>query len=334
MEEPTARALERASSVLKRFDLDPSRTALSVASISENIVLRASLDGVGVASLRLVRPGSRSRGALLSELAWITALRHEGLPVLEPLLPATARSPEDAVVELGEGWFVVAFHWIVGSTLPEALETNTQRSLGALAARLHAQARRWRPPPWWTRWRWTPSTLVGPEAHWGSLDAVTEPELRRLLASAARHAGARLGRLALSELPIHSDLRPANVVRTASGELTVIDFDDAGWGTTMLDLAGSVSFHEHEPNIVEAVVAWLEGYESVRPLTPAERAAVWPSIMLRRLALLAWATSRRGSLVARSLAPSLRDTTGAVAEAFLAGALDDATVSTAAEVPA
>lgn len=75
---------------------------------------------------------------------------------------------------------------------------------------------------------------------------------RTLRAGASPHAGGLAGYLALSDemeaaqmpLPIvfgHHDLLPANILETTDGRLWLIDFEYAGFGTAMFDLAGAAS---------------------------------------------------------------------------------------------
>ena len=90
---------------------------------------------------------------------------------------------------------------------------------------------------------------------------------------------------------IHADLHPRNLV--VDGErLHVIDFDDAGFGWHMYELAVGVfdyQGHSHFPEMVRAV---FEGYPEIRPLD-AESAARLPTFLLiRTLALIGWLADR------------------------------------------
>ena len=51
----------------------------------------------------------------------------------------------------------------------------------------------------------------------------------------------------LPQQPLDADLRPSNIIRADNGDLTVIDFDDAGYSWYLYDYASSLSFVEHKP---------------------------------------------------------------------------------------
>jgi Ser/Thr protein kinase RdoA (MazF antagonist) len=67
----------------------------------------------------------------------------------------------------------------------------------------------------------------------------------------------------------HGDAGSANAHVTADGRLTLFDFDMCGAGWRAYDVG---TFCIDEPEAI--VQAFLEGYEAVRPLTAAERAAI------------------------------------------------------------
>lgn len=84
---------------------------------------------------------------------------------------------------------------------------------------------------------------------------------------------------------IHSDLRPANLLRGADGRLAVLDFDDCGMGWYMTDIAGIVGFMEHRPDLTAVLDAVLEGYTSVWPLDRQEIREIPTFVMIRRIGL-------------------------------------------------
>ena len=82
-------------------------------------------------------------------------------------------------------------------------------------------------------------------------------------------------------LPIHADLHGWNLM-WHDGELSVFDFDDAGIGTPLQDLATSLYYLDTP----EQDAAWLKGYESVAPLPEFSADDIMTLRMQRRLILL------------------------------------------------
>src|SRR5690606_9554539 len=86
---------------------------------------------------------------------------------------------------------------------------------------------------------------------------------------------------------IHADMRLANLL-VAGDEVTLIDFDDCGFGWFMYDLAAGLSFIDTAPAAARLRQRWLAGYTAIRPLAPADLEIIDAMLLLRRMALLAW----------------------------------------------
>lgn len=74
---------------------------------------------------------------------------------------------------------------------------------------------------------------------------------------------------------IHNDYRASNVLTAGSEILAVIDFDEVAWDYCVNDLANafvllSTRFTNWQPTPASVRATFLEGYQSVRPLTPLE----------------------------------------------------------------
>ncbi len=101
---------------------------------------------------------------------------------------------------------------------------------------------------------------------------------------------------------IHTDPYLVNWLQTPSGELALIDWDDAGVGVPLLDVGYAVAhlttYPRHEAkrwgvpfvgsgvftNRPEWAHEFLRGYEAVRPLTPLEHEMLLPAAQLSALA--------------------------------------------------
>jgi Ser/Thr protein kinase RdoA (MazF antagonist) len=300
---------------------------LALLSVSENATFAVDDPATGERSvLRVHRPGYHSRAAIESELAWIGALRAEGvvstpqvLPTLDGGLVAVGRHPD------GERRHAVRFAWARGQEPAGSRLVDDFRTLGTITARLHDHARRWRRPPWFTRFSWGYEESIGPRGHWGRWrDGIAvgaqEREILARLDDTLRRRLAAFGdgpdRFGL----VHADLRLANLVvdvdpaasAESSGDgagvgdrhVTLLDFDDCGFGWYLYDLGSSLSFMEDDPRVPELVDAWVEGYRDVGELSAEEVAELETFILLRRLLLVAWIGSHSDTELARSMGPA------------------------------
>ena len=153
--------------------------------------------------------------------------------------------------------------------------------------------------------------------------AALEVELRRRLT----RYGTAPGRFGL----VHADMRLANLIvdlddGTARGqdgpsaparEVTVIDFDDCGFGWYLYDLGSSLSFIEDDPRVPELVDAWVDGYREVGELSAEEVAELPTFVLLRRLLLVAWIGSHSDTELARSMGEDFTRASCDLAEQYL-----------------
>ena len=288
-------------------------------TVSENATFLVEVDAAPVAVLRVHRPGYHAANEIRSELAWIAALRDADAVVTAAPLGLGATAP-GCVDVAGVRLDVSAFSFLAGRAPDARLEPAFER-LGDITARLHVQARGWERPAWFRRKRWDWAATLGEAPIWGDWRAA--PDLdgagRALIELAVRRLAGRLA--AYGTGPdrfglIHADLRLANLL--ADGDrLAVIDFDDCGFGWFVYDFAASVSFMEDEPAVASLAAAWCAGYARVRPLAPEDRAMLPDFVLLRRLMLLAWITSRAGSDTADAFRPGFAAGTMGLVHAYL-----------------
>jgi Ser/Thr protein kinase RdoA (MazF antagonist) len=312
-----------ARSALAGHGIAPDAT-LTLLNISENATYAIDPPGGVRSVLRVHRPGYHSRAAIESELAWIDALRADGVVATPAVLPApdgrrvvAGRHPD------GEERHAVRFAWVDGVEPHGARLVDDFRELGEVTARLHAHARSWARPAGFTRFRWDFDTSLGERGHWGRWQdgmAVGPPE-REVLGRLADALHDRLA--AFGDGPdrfglVHADMRLANLlVDPGGGAVNVIDFDDCGFGWFMYDLGSSLSFIEHDPAVPELIDAWVDGYRRVSPLSPAEIDELPTFVMLRRLLLVAWIGSHADTDLARDMGEEFTATSCGLAETFL-----------------
>ena len=307
---------------LPRWGLSPA-TELHLLTISENATFRA-LDpdsGLGLV-FRVHRPGYHTKAEIGSELVWLAALRREGvIATLEPI-PQIDGTLIAEIDDDGALRYAVAFALLPGKEPDESDDlARWFRELGAINARLHLHARRWRKPDDFIRKVWDFDAMLGDKALWGDwreglgLDdegrAVLEPTaavLRILL----EDYGADEDRFGL----VHADMRLANLL-VDGDRLYVIDFDDCGFSWYLYDFAAAISFKEHEPYISVLQSAWIEGYRTVAPLSETDCAMLPVFVMLRRLLLTAWIASHKETPTAHALGEGYTKGTVALARQFL-----------------
>jgi Ser/Thr protein kinase RdoA (MazF antagonist) len=319
-------ALDRiARQALGSYDL-PEGTSATLVNQSENATYAVKTPGGGTtAALRVHRLDYHPEGAIRSELAWIDALRADGVITTPAVLEArdgerelTVADPEGAT----EPRSVVMFEWLPGAPPDEDSLVANFAELGELTARLHQQARDWHQPAGFRRFSWGYDEAFGSIARWGrwqdapGVEDGTLPVLTRL-DETLRTRLAAYGRDHERWGLIHADLRLANLLSTPGGPTAVIDFDDCGFGWYLYDFGAAVSFIEDHPDVPAATDEWVEGYRRVASLRAEDEAELRTFVMFRRLLLLAWIGSHADVDVARELAPTYAVGTCALAEEYL-----------------
>jgi Ser/Thr protein kinase RdoA (MazF antagonist) len=301
----------------------------TLINLSENHTFR--IDGVDRRRhiLRVHRPGYQQAASIRSELNWIAALAAETDIVVSTALPG--RNGDFIQTILGAPGDVdrqaVLFSFEEGQ---EPHEDGDLRwlfvKLGTLAAKCHAHADRWTPPPAFIRPRWTAEAILDSDGLWGdwrrapNLDAASNAMIARL-EQRLRHDLAAYGQDVDGFGLIHADMRLANLLVGGPRGIVLIDFDDAGYGWKMYDFGAAMSFMEDRADLPDLADAWLEGYRVVGPLEGRHTAMLGTMVMLRRLALLAWVGSHGETTLAQNLAPQFAPITADLAETYLLGNL-------------
>jgi Ser/Thr protein kinase RdoA (MazF antagonist) len=304
---------------------------VTLICVSENATyLVSDARAIGPAVLRLSRPGYHRLDALASELAWTAALRKDAVVGTPEWFPTLTGRPVALVADPtpAPARHAVLFGHVAGEHPAAADPAAGLEEIGELAARLHSHARGWRPPEGFTRFSWDLTAALGNgtvPGRWGDWRAATPAAGRPVLEAAERRVrqvltayGRDPDRFGL----IHADLRAANLlIAPPAADVTVIDFDDCGYSWYLYDLAASVSFLEHRPELPAMVAQWLAGYARIAGLGSADLAAVPSLIMLRRLQLQAWAGSHAETDMVRSLGPDFAAGTVEVARRYLSAGL-------------
>jgi Ser/Thr protein kinase RdoA (MazF antagonist) len=287
-----------AQAALKSFPIDGD---LTLVSLAENVTFKVTDRAGSAYVLRLHRPGYHTLDELVSERAWIRALADSGIDVPSAV---PARDGRDyvrvTIPATGEQRFAGMLRWTEGRLLSHVLaETSDDKvvedyfaQLGALTAAMHNQASTWRPPPGFTRHALDSDGLMGEAPHWGPFwehRSLTAAERRLLLDVRGRMHDrlARLSRDCATYSLIHADMHPGNIL-VDGDRLTVIDFDDAGFGWHQYDIAVVLTYWQSKPNAAAIERAFLDGYRATRPVPDAALATIPMFRLVRWMASIGW----------------------------------------------
>ena len=115
---------------------------------------------------------------------------------------------------------------------------------------------------------------------------------------------------------IHAAMTPENVLRNG-GRLMLIDFDDAGFGWPVFELATALFWHIDRPYYRTIHDPLVAGYRSVRQLSAVQWQKLPLFLYLRGLTYLGWVQARSETKTARELAPMLIEKVVVLASKYL-----------------
>jgi Ser/Thr protein kinase RdoA (MazF antagonist) len=288
-----------AERALDHFDVEVE--SVEFVASRENAVFRVVDTAGSKRALRIHRPGYHTLIELESELEWTTALREVGIatPRSIPTIGGQWYASVPFGVE-GPPRFVGLMEWIDGepldATLRDGEPTQIYWRLGALMAALHMHSIGWSGSDAFTRHSLDVDGLVGDDPWWGRYWEVPEMSVaerglvesaRARMAGLLRDFGTDADRFGL----IHADLLPENVL-VRDGMPFVIDFDDAGYGWHLYDVATSLVSRVDSDDFDDCRDALVDGYRSVREL-PDDHLVLLPVFLLARMMMqLGWTHSR------------------------------------------
>jgi len=316
-----------ALAVLAAFPIEPAK--IEFVWHSENVTFRVFDRSDGAAyALRLHRPWYHTLDELNSERVWIRALRDAGIAVPMPFAARDGRDYAPVVVSsTGEQRYAGMTHWTQGEPLDSVMRQiknvgvaeSYLEQLGTIAATLHNQASAWTVPDGFIRHAFDAEGLMGDAPFWGRFwdhAALSAAERHLLLATREHIRGAldRYGRDPATYSMIHADLHTGNLL--IDGErLTVIDFDDAGFGWHQYDVAVALFTYRMSGDYAGAERAFLRGYRTRREISTAALALIPMFLLIRGMAIIGW-IHQRPELDRSRYMSGLKDFVLAQCEAF------------------
>ena len=296
---------------------------IRLVKMRENAVFRI-VDTRGAAfAMRVHHAGNHGDEALRSELQWMNALQEAGIdvPTLVPALDGClfVRVRMEGVLLPRQ---VDLFEWIDGRQLGtsegglsgDVHDTErTYRTIGNIMARLHNQAAEWPLPRGFQRHSWDLEGLVGEQPLWGrfwDLAALTDDE-RNLLVLARDRVRSELRGLTAggdADRPyglIHADFVPENLLLSAAGQVRLLDFDDAGFGWHLFELATALYFIQDDPQYEAAKAGLIAGYRACRDLPEALLGKLPVFMAARGFTYLGWVHTRPRSKDGQAITPHL-----------------------------
>lgn len=277
--------------------------AITLAAQSENIVYHLVSDAGKEYAVRVHRPGYHTLDELNSEQLWTSALHQAGVHV-----PGVCKTKTGAYYQpidhKGIQLQVGVVEWLNGKILKSVLEQEPGGqylkkqlgNLGRLAAQMHNQASNWQIPEGFVRHRMDADGLMGERPLWGPFWILPELSLaqRKLFSDLRIKLFKRLKDLGEDQnhfSMIHSDLHRGNLMVTDKG-LHAIDFDDAGFGWHLYDLAVELFRYHDRADLQNLRAALIEGYREERSLSDDDVALFPLFAMVRSLAYLGWLHAR------------------------------------------
>jgi len=301
----------------------PEGSSLTLLNLSENATYAVEDAGTGIKTiLRVHRQNYHLPHQIASELDWLDALRRDSDITVPTVLEAPDGRRIVTVDYDGTQRHIVHFAMVAGAEPDEETVTvHDFHTLGQITAALHEHSHAWERPPSFSRFAWDWPSCLGGDARWGQwreAAGVGEAEHRvldraqQLLCSRLEDYGSEPERFGL----IHADLRLANLL-VDGPTITVIDFDDCGFGWFFYDFGTAVSFIEDDPALPEWQDSWIAGYRSRRPLAPDDEDMLSSFVFLRRLMLLAWMGTHSHSKESRTKAINYAHGSCTLAERYL-----------------
>ena len=295
-----------AEEAIKHWDVEVKSINLHLQS--ENTVFKVEgLDG-NTYALRVHRKGYHDLEELNSEHVWTSSLSNAGLLV-----------PEAVVTRSGEAYTSVSFlnsseyryvglvKWIEGTILNDLIldleekdVSDVYESLGKVVAKFHKATIAWEEPKDFKRHSFDTDGFLGSNPFWGRFweaqNATTrEREKLSLIRNNITESLSKLPKDINSFGMIHADLHSQNILIQGKS-LSVIDFDDSGFGWYGFDLAVAIwdrlDFTATGCHFDIAYKSLIRGYLEERPNAKDIIETIPTFLLMRTLMIIRWIEDR------------------------------------------
>jgi Ser/Thr protein kinase RdoA (MazF antagonist) len=290
-----------AERILPAYDL-PGTPRCQLVNRGDNDTYLVTAAGRRYA-LRAWNQERTDRAEVEAELELLEALACRDIPVARPIRRRDGGRLQ--AVDAPEGpRFVALFAFAEGRPPGRGITAEQGRAYGRAVARMHAAMdelplRLARPRNDLARLLDEPVAALLPELAHRAADQAFLIDLRERLTAGARGLPETAPWYGLC----HCDLHKENVLFAPGGGLTILDFDCCGYGWRAYELAVLSWSTRWLPQAAAVRAAFLRGYEEIRPLEPAERAALPHFVAIQDVVIMhvELGTARRGIQGARAV---------------------------------
>jgi Ser/Thr protein kinase RdoA (MazF antagonist) len=299
--------------ILERYPVD----FLDVKSINYeyNATMKVSAKDGCAYALRINTNSPRTPENLRAEIAFVRFLAEDGrVKVPHPLENREGNFYTSILHEAsGRMFHCVLYSWILGEELGDEPKDEQVSALGAAMATMHLAVKGFELPegsslptfddPLW----WTEDFLL-------SEKSVLDSEAKDLISGALSAIKSGVAKFYADGTPIliHADMHGGNVL-WYEDSLSVIDFDDCGFGFPLQDLATALYYLDTP----EQEAALRRGYESVAPVPECSEKEMKMLFLQRRIVLLNY-LYETSNLEHRSMIPEYQEETLRRIKSFLA----------------
>lgn len=305
------------------------KVRVSLLKFSENLTYLAEDGRNKKYVFRLHKPGYHTREELEGELIWLDMLKKDSGLKIAGVIPGRDGEfiQELCFEDSGLKCYCSLLEFMPGNTLRgmqgEELLYYMER-IGEIAAILHNHVIAWPASAKLKRFCWDYEDLMGVDSRWGHFNEMKtlSPYQSEMYTGVSELIRFRLDRYGKSKDRyglIHSDLNINNIL-VEKGSISVLDFDDCGFGWFLYDLSTSVLeyFEDSEAGSLNRLIrAWLKGYEKQRKLTAADYEEIDTFVIFRKIVRVGWIATHITNDTVKKVEPEYYQKTAQMAEEFL-----------------
>lgn len=268
--------------ILSRYPI-AAKSAVSI-NYEYNATLKVETTDGQLFALRINTNSPRTPENLMAEIAFVRLIAADGrVRVPQPIQNSEGSFYTSVFHEPSQRTFhCVLYSWIEGEELEDEPTDEQLKAMGVAMATMHLVAPAFELPhgatlptfddPLW----WTEDFLLSDKS---VLDASAKDLISRALM--AIKEGVAKFYLSATPMIIHADMHGGNVLWNED-HLSVIDFDDCGFGLPIQDFATALYYFDTP----EQDAAFKEGYKSVAPLPECSERELKMFFLQRRIVLL------------------------------------------------